>query len=149
MTNKELLERCAKVMSIKAEWNGETETFERPVPFRNYLNYEPWNPLTSVADAADMAIKMKVDVMWAPRNNTLVARQQKAEIGYAVSIKDHPTEQAAYCYAVCSVVAQIAEESIGFNDLTKTETDNSMSVRGLTKKDPPYVRKNFNDWKQP
>lgn len=25
----------------------------------------------------------------------------------------------------------------------------SMSVQGLSKKDPPYVRKNFNDWKQP
>lgn len=106
MTNKELLERCAKVMGIKAEWNGETETFERPVPFRNYLNWEPWNPLTSVADAADMAIKMKVDVVW---HHSEVWATQKGK-GVAIQFKDHPTEQEAYCYAVCQVVAQMGGE---------------------------------------
>ena len=40
---------------------------------------------------------------------------------------------------------------IGFNGLTEAETNNSMSVRGLSKpkKLSSYERKCFNDWKNP
>lgn len=112
MTNeREILEACAKVMGYPnwtpMESNGLF--IERGSHRGSGIGFY-WNPLHSLADAAAMAVKMKVDVMWAPRNNT-VARCQQAAIGYAASLKDHTTEEAAYCWAVCQVVSQMEKRS--------------------------------------
>lgn len=104
MTDKELLERCAKVMGIKGEWYEPGQCIKLDSGPLRWVKL--WNPLTSVADAADMAIKMKVDVVW---HHSEVWATQKGK-GVAIPFKDHPTEQAAYCYAVCSVVAQMGGE---------------------------------------
>lgn len=109
MTNKELLERCAKVMRKKVLFDRAFASYRDVTgadPAMNFLAFPLWNPLTSVADAADMAIKMKVDVIWF--SSSVRAADFKAT--YHADFIDHPTEQAAYCYAVCSVVAQMGGE---------------------------------------
>lgn len=63
---------------------------------------ESWNPLASLEDAADMAIKPKIGVSCEVRNATLVVTMLGAS-GYAVSLKGFPTEREAYCYAICKV----------------------------------------------
>ena len=67
MTNEELLERCANVMGKKILFDRAFESYRDVTgadPAMNFLAFPLWNPLTSIADAADMAIKMKVDVCW-------------------------------------------------------------------------------------
>lgn len=88
---QELIEKCAKVMG-----------YGNP-------RFLQWNPLKSVADAADMAIACKVDVMWYELSVKAVYSPEQSGIHvFAFSyFKDHPTEQAAYCWAVCQVVAQM------------------------------------------
>lgn len=69
---------------------------------------DTWNPLASLEDATDMAIKLRIETQWASRNATLLARMHSGP-GYALSLKDFPTEREAYCYAICKV-AQLYNE---------------------------------------
>lgn len=124
---RKLLERCARVAGFGSPGTGATcwtgsehpKGSGRNGALWNYVGHmdtaQLWNPLTSVADAADMAIKCKVDVMWkADHGEGITGVEAWAwnpdGIRAITELKDHPTEQAAYCYAVCSVVAQMGGE---------------------------------------
>lgn len=56
MTDRELLENAAKAAGIPVEWDGDG--FVRPVPFKGFTNYEPWNPLAYDGDALQLAVKL-------------------------------------------------------------------------------------------
>ena len=73
MTDRELLEMAAKAAGIPVEWDGDG--FVRPVPFKGFTNYEPWNPLTDDGDAFRLA----------------------TNIDMSVEISDH--EESTYAYA--------------------------------------------------
>lgn len=60
MTDRELLEMSAKAAGIPVEWDGDG--FVRPVPFKGFTNYEPWNPLTDDGDALRLAVKLNLIV---------------------------------------------------------------------------------------
>ena len=55
MTDRELLEMAAKAAGVPVEWDGDG--FVRPVPFKGFTNYEPWNPLADDGDALRLAVK--------------------------------------------------------------------------------------------
>ena len=109
---RKLLEHCAKVMGgllyvedydgwIHVDAEGNRGAW--------------WNPFTSLADAADMAIKCKVDVMWKADHGEGITGVEAwvwnpDGIRVIAELKDHPTEQEAYCYAVVNVVAQVGGE---------------------------------------
>lgn len=58
MTDRELLEMAAKAAGIPVEWDGDG--FVRPVPFKGFTNYEPWNPLADDGDALRLAVKIGI-----------------------------------------------------------------------------------------
>ncbi len=60
MTDRELLELAAKAAGIEGEWDGDE--FKISVSFRNFYNYETWNPLTDDGDALRLAVKLEMDV---------------------------------------------------------------------------------------
>lgn len=60
MIDRELLEMAAKAAGIPVEWDGDG--FVRPVPFKGFTNYEPWNPLTADGDALRLAVKLGIEV---------------------------------------------------------------------------------------
>lgn len=61
-TDRELLELAAKAAGIDYEWDGNGRNMLRAVPFREYTNYEHWNPLTDDGDALRLAVKLGMDV---------------------------------------------------------------------------------------
>lgn len=63
MIDRELLEMAAKAAGIPVEWDGDG--FVRPVPFKGFTNYEPWNPLADDGDALRLAIKCKI-IIYTP-----------------------------------------------------------------------------------
>lgn len=114
MTNeREILEACAKVMGYlnwtPMESNGLF--IERGSRRGSGIGFY-WNPLHSLADAAAMAVKLKVDVIfdesviaaekWDRFNGVLLLQEK-------VRYQDHHTKEAAYCWAVCQVVSQMGE----------------------------------------
>lgn len=115
MTNeRELLERCAKVMGlhVKAHHDDIDDNFMGLVVGAKFTQERLlWSPLTNLADAAAMAIECKVDVKWHMSGVEALqtGKWDLAPCAYEL-FKDHPTETAAYCYAVCQVVAQIGGE---------------------------------------
>jgi len=60
MTDRELLELAAKASGIDYEWDGSGRNMLRAVPFREYTNYEHWNPLTDDGDALRLASKLEM-----------------------------------------------------------------------------------------
>ena len=118
MNDRELLEACARVMGLKIDkspynggGHGNTGFDMLGNAVLDWHNGTKWNPLTSLADAADMAIKCKVDVDWATAGNDVIgvrawAFNPNADSDF-IYFKDHPTEQLAYCAAVCAVVSQM------------------------------------------
>ena len=105
---RRLLLACAKAMGQVAYWSPGLEPMGREPGM--YLQGRLWNPLTSLADATEMAIKLRIDVTWGRQNCTLVACS-RGVYGLAVAITDFPTEQLAYCYAVCQVALRLSEVS--------------------------------------
>lgn len=118
---RKTLEACAKVMGYGLARDKEIHG-HRDDPYsitgwkivENGVLGRWWNPLTSVADASEMAIKLKIDVSWW--KDGFDYESVRADyfysgdtISYLASIKDHPSEQHAYCYAVCKVAEQLAE----------------------------------------
>lgn len=110
MTNeREILEACAKAMGYTLEDHNDVHGLYWPWCFELTRN---WNPLHSLADAAAMAVKMKVDVVWGERAVDVVCFHDIPRPGQPLLervialFKDHPTEEAAYCWAVCQVVSQ-------------------------------------------
>lgn len=106
---RKLLERCARV----ARYRKKRDSDDGDIVV--WIDDAPviWNPTKYVADAAELAIKCKVDVLWVDAGNgqgMAVNAFQGIKQKHTAYVKDHPTEQAAYCYAICSVVAQIGGE---------------------------------------
>lgn len=62
MKDRELLELAAKAAGIECEWDDGGSEFRHVVPFRNYINYEPWNPLRDGEDALRLAVMLKFSV---------------------------------------------------------------------------------------
>lgn len=60
MDDKKLLEMAAKAAGIEGEWDGDE--FKISVSFRNFYNYETWNPLTDDGDALRLAVKLSLCV---------------------------------------------------------------------------------------
>ena len=71
MIERELLEMAAKAAGIPVEWDGDG--FVRPVPFKGFTNYEPWNPLTDDGDALRLAVKLHISPSWSPSKNSVKA----------------------------------------------------------------------------
>lgn len=110
---RKTLEACAKMMGLQfnptVKLKSGLHVVHPEADCQSHTYY--WNPLTSVADAAELAIKLKIDVRWAKQNGTIIA-SLPGKFGYAISIKDHPSEQLAYCYAVCKVAEQLSERGM-------------------------------------
>lgn len=73
-----------------------------------------WNPLDCVSDAAEMAIKLDIDVVWnflRPASVYAVAYNGGLQLTEEALVKHHKTKQAAYCYAMCKVVEQLYRSS--------------------------------------
>ena len=60
-TDRKLLEMAAKAAGIPVEWDGDG--FVRPVPFKGFTNYEPWNPLADDGDALRLAVKLPLEIV--------------------------------------------------------------------------------------
>lgn len=57
MIDRELLEFAAKAHGGRLAWCADSQSFAQEVPFRQYFNYEEWNPLTSNGDALELMMK--------------------------------------------------------------------------------------------
>lgn len=106
------LEACATMMGLQfspTAKQGEGLYVVHPeADCQSHTVY--WNPLASVADAAEMAIKLNIDVVWnflRPESLFAVAYSGGLQLTEEVMNQHHKTKQAAYCYAVCKVVEQL------------------------------------------
>lgn len=66
-TDRELLEMAAKAAGLECEWDDDGETLVRAIPWRNYVNYEPWSPLTDDGDALRLAVKLGIERIFVLR----------------------------------------------------------------------------------
>ncbi len=62
MTDRELLEAAAKAAGIVGKWDDDRNGLEIAVPWRNFINYETWNPLTHDGDALRLAVKLGLHI---------------------------------------------------------------------------------------
>lgn len=111
---RKTLEACAKMMGLQfnptVKLKSGLHIVHPEADCQSHTYY--WNPLTSVADAAELAIKLKIDVQWDEKNQNLFANKFEHSVGAVVFFKDHPSEQLAYCYAVCKVAEQLSERGM-------------------------------------
>lgn len=62
-TDRELLEMAAMAYGERIAWDADRGCFAREVKFRQYFNYEEWNPLTDDGDALRLAVKLRLDIL--------------------------------------------------------------------------------------
>lgn len=106
------LEACATMMGLQfspTAKQGEGLYVVHPeADCQSHTVY--WNPLASVADAAEMAIKLNIDVVWDfPRSESIYVQTYSRGSYFTAHVmcNRHKTKQAAYCYAICKVVEQL------------------------------------------
>lgn len=104
---RKTLGACAKVMGLTLNSDSYGDWVLRG------MHKFHWNPFTSVADAAELAIKLKIDVWWNEGATMLYAQDCRGMLpAIPTLILDHPSEQAAYCYAICKVAEQLSERKL-------------------------------------
>jgi len=105
-TDRELLELAAKAAGIEYEWDGNGRNMLRAVPFREYTNYEHWNPLTDDGDAQRLAVKLKMNVLHGSEM-VVAERENPKEVGVAELFKND--QYAATRRAIVRAAAAIGE----------------------------------------
>ena len=68
MTDRELLELAAKAISLpECGWMGPAFMYVKDNRFTD------WNPLTDDGDALRLAVKLRLDMLWAEHEKSVVA----------------------------------------------------------------------------
>lgn len=63
MTDRELIETAARAAGIVGTWDEDRGGLEIAVPWRNFINYETWNPLKDDGDRYRLAkvCRLRID----------------------------------------------------------------------------------------
>lgn len=90
-TDRELLERAARAAGMETQWDrprgSKTGVMRARLPMSG-LAFPVWNPLTSSADAFELAVKLRIDV-FPPRTEddsarAMICLSHKSEYAYQV-----------------------------------------------------------------
>jgi len=109
-TDRELLEKAAKAAGILGKWDDDRAGLEIAVPWRNFTNYETWNPLTDDGDALRLAVKLDIDLLSSTGNGPSVVYPLRGDFDGLTEWCDKPNEKLnATRRAIVRAAAAIGE----------------------------------------
>lgn len=115
----ELMERIAKTVGGELTVGSTKKRTESALDARAVVgeigitvNGRVYHPFTVLADAAEIALYKKVSVTFNTHFGIIHASygEEPKAIYCGAYFKDYPTEQAAYCWVVCQVLAKIPQD---------------------------------------